>query len=333
VFGDEASKAREIRIIDIAKPDASSEMVPVSDDVSELAAAGRRLVYSRQIEDTNIWRAQLPASGVPPVEGELLISSTRVDQTPKFSPDGRKIAFASSRSGSREIWVSNADGSNPVRMTFFGGPLVGHPSWSHDGQWITFHARPEGTTDIFVIPAAGGPPKQLTANNWEDHCPVYSRDGRSVFFSSRRSGEMQVWKMYTDGSEPVQITNSSGAHMPNESPDASRVFYHMLRDPGEIWSVPVRGGEPVKLVGPLQHFPVGFTATADGIYYGAPPHAGEKRYIRFFSFSTGQNYPVVIANRPFHSGMSVSPDSRYILFDQYDESGSDLMLIEDFRPR
>jgi Tol biopolymer transport system component len=330
VFGDEASKGREIRIINVANPQAAPGTIPLSDDVSEIAL-GRHLVYSRQIEDTNIWRAELPKNGAPPVSGELFISSTLVDQTPKYSPDGKKIAFASSRSGFREIWVSKADGSNPVRMTSFGGPLVGHPSWSHDGQWITFHARPEGTTDVFVIPAAGGPVKRLTTNNWEDHYPTYSRDGRSMFFSSRRSGKMQIWRMSIEGGNAIQIATPGAAHNAAESPDGKTVFYHVQQDPGEIWSVPVQGGQAVKVAGPTQRFPVGFTVTSEGIYYGAPPHAGQERFIRFFSFATRRSSPVVLAKRPFHSGMSVSPDSRYILFDQYDEEASDLMLVENFR--
>src|SRR5262249_19801828 len=103
VFADNASKGREIRIISIATPPTSAKTIPISDEVSEIAL-GRHLIYSRQIEDTNIWRAELPRSGNSPVEAELFISSTWVDQTPKYSPDGKKIAFASSRSGFREIW-------------------------------------------------------------------------------------------------------------------------------------------------------------------------------------------------------------------------------------
>ena len=332
VFGDESSKGREIRMINIANSQASVETIALNDEVSEISF-GSHLVYSRQIEDTNIWRAELPKSGTPPNSAELFISSTWVDQTPKYSPDGKEIAFISSRSGSREVWVSKADGSNAVRITFFGGPVVGHPNWSPDGQWIIFHARPEGPTDIFVVPAAGGPPKRLTTNDWEDHFPSYSRDGRSIFFSSRRSGDIQIWRMAADGGDAVQITISGGVHFPAESPDGKAVFYHMFRDPGEIWRIPVQGGEPVRIAGPTHRYPVGYTVTSQGISYGAPPHAGEERFIRFFSFSTSQNSPVVIAKRPLHCGMSVSPDSRYILFDQYDESGSDLMLVENFRPR
>jgi hypothetical protein len=68
------------------------------------------------------------------------------------------------------------------------------------------------------------------------------------------------------------------------------------------------------------------------MYYPAPPHSGDQRLIRFFSFSSGQSWPVAVAKRPFDLGMSVSPDSKYVVFDQLDETGSDLMLIENFRP-
>jgi Tol biopolymer transport system component/DNA-binding winged helix-turn-helix (wHTH) protein len=332
VFGEDASKGREIRVIDVSNAEARAETIPLNDAVSEFAF-GRHLVYSRQIEDTNIWRAKLPAEGDPPAVAELFISSTWADQTPKYSPDGERIAFASSRSGSREIWVAKADGSNPVRMTFFGEPVVGYMNWSPDRQWIAFHARPEAQTDVFVIPAAGGPPKRLTTTSLEDYNPSYSRDGRWIYFSSRRSGELQIWKMRAEGGAAVQITTSSGGQLPTESPDGKTLFYHVLQDPGEIWSVPVQGGRSVKVIGPTQPYPVGFAVTSEGIYYGALPHSGEQRYIRFFNFRTGQSRPVVLANRQFHVGMSVSPDSKYILFDQYDESGSDLMLVENFRLR
>ena len=329
VFGDDASQGREIRKIDVAEP-LKSAKIAISDAVSEIAL-GRHLIYSRYVEDTNIWRAELPKGRAQPVEAELFITSTRMDQTPQYSPDGSKIAFMSARSGSRELWVCNADNTDPVRFTFFNGPLVGHPSWSPDGQRIIFHARLEGPTDLVVVPAAGGAHKRMTVNGWEDHFPSYSRDGRWIFYSSKQSGDLEIWKMPADGGEPVQITHVGRAQNPARAPNEIDLFYHSHRDPGEIWRIPVHGGSPVKIAGPLQRFPVGFTVTSQGLYYGAPPHAGEQRFIRFFSFSNGQDWPVVLAGRPFHSGISVSPDGRYIIFDQYDESGSDLMLVENLQ--
>jgi hypothetical protein len=136
--------------------------------------------------------------------------------------------------------------------------------------------------------------------------------------------------MPAHGGVAVQITVSGDAEGPIESPDG-RVVYYLKKDRSEIWSVPVEGGEEMRVTGPTQRYPVGFAVVPEGIYYGAPTHSGEKRFIQFFNFATGESRPVVVANRPFHVGMSVSPDSRYILFDRFDEAISDLIILENFR--
>jgi hypothetical protein len=227
--------------------------------------------------------------------------------------------------------MANADGTNPAPMTFFGGPLVGVMNWSPDGQWLVFHARPEGQADLFVIPAAGGSPRPLTRHNADDTLASYSRDGHWIYFSSARSGTIQVWKMPAEGGSAKLLTNRRGSE-PHDSDDGDTVYYR-LQDASEIWSVPADGGEAVKVTGPIQRYPVGFAVTKEGIYYPAPPHDGELRFIMFFSLGTRQSTPVVIARHPFSLGMSVSPDSQHILFDQVEESTSDLMLVENFRAR
>ena len=97
-----------------------------------VSSAGHRMAYERAISDVNIWSVE--TAGASAGQPRKLISSTRTDTTPHFSPDGKKIAFASSRSGSSEIWVSDVDGSNPAQLTAFGAPHNGSPCWSPDGQ-------------------------------------------------------------------------------------------------------------------------------------------------------------------------------------------------------
>ena len=73
-----------------------------------------RLVYVRSFEDVNIWRIETAVPGVqassPPV---VAISSTRWDRNAQFSPDGRRVAFESSRSGEMELWLADPDGPMP----------------------------------------------------------------------------------------------------------------------------------------------------------------------------------------------------------------------------
>ena len=198
----EPAATRELRIMSVSGGSASERQIRLNDEPFELTG-GRHLVYSRHTEDTNIWRARIPSVGDPPAVPEMLISTTRRDEKPRYSPDGQKIAFVSTRSGSQEIWVAKADGSNAVRMTTFGGPLVGYMNWSPDGQWLVFHARPEGQADLFVMPAAGGPAKRLTTDIADDTMPSYSHDGRWIYYDSARSGQMAIWRMPAAGGEPV----------------------------------------------------------------------------------------------------------------------------------
>ena len=319
----------ELRMMSPFGRRTSDKHILLNEDSSEIAV-GRHLVYSRIRRDTNIWRARIARVGEPPQAAELFITSTRNDDKPRYSPGGKKIAFTSARSGSPEIWVSEADSTGPLRMTEFEGPLVGHANWSADGQRLIFHARPNGQADVFEMPAAGGSVKRLTFDQADDTMPSYSHDGAWIYFTSARSGEREVWKMPTAGGPPVRLT-TSGGQRPVESPDGKNVFY-LTPDGKEVRCVPAGGGVSWKIVDLIHVYPAGFAVTAEGIYYAAPPHSGDDRYIQFFSFLTLGSRPVAVAHHPFVIGMDVSPDGNYILFDQIDEFDRDLFLVKDFRP-
>ncbi len=92
----------------------------------------------------NIWRVAISGPDHKAGTPAPLISSSFLDHTPQFSPDGRKIAFASYRSGHAEIWVCDSDGSNSFQLTSFAGPDCTTPQWSPDGQQIAFSANQEG---------------------------------------------------------------------------------------------------------------------------------------------------------------------------------------------
>jgi hypothetical protein len=78
---------------------------------------------------------------------------------------------------------------------------------------------------------------------------------------------------------------------------------------------------------------VAFAITANGIFYSTAPVSRNQHLIRFLNFSTGQSRPVVVTDRQIHVGLSVSPDQRFLVFAQHDQTGSDLMLIENFENR
>lgn len=100
----------------------------------------------------------MDADGRNPVR---LTTNDAVDHRPEWSPDGRRIAFHSTRDGDQEIYVMNADGSDQVRLTTSPGE-DGHPSWSPDGRRLVFHRRVLGHTQLFVMNADGTDVRRMT---------------------------------------------------------------------------------------------------------------------------------------------------------------------------
>jgi Tol biopolymer transport system component len=138
----------------------------------------QRLVYIRSVADSNVWRLNTSAPGVPastaPVQA---VTSTRHEFTPGLSPDGRRLAFWSNRSGEPQIWTAAIDGSQGrqlTSMTFRSG--AAWPRWSPDGRLIAFQGDPQGRPDVLMVPAEGGTPRIVTSNLFSGAFPSFSRD-------------------------------------------------------------------------------------------------------------------------------------------------------------
>jgi Tol biopolymer transport system component len=289
---------------------------------------GRYLAFSSSFRDANIWQIDLAAE---PLRQRILISSTQYDSSAQFSPDGRRIAFRSRRTGNHEIWIGDSDGRNQRQLTHFGGTLAGTPRWSPDGRWIAFDARPDGQADIFVIPANGGPLRRLTFESAEDVVPSWSRDGKWVYFASRRSGSWQVWKTPAEGGAAVQVTRRGG-FAAFESADGKYLFYAKGRTEPGLYRMPVAGGEETLLLERLKAGYWGYWAPArDGIYFADVPRAGESPGIYFYRFHDRRIKLIAKIDKPLvigDSAMALSPDGQTLLYTQVDNSGADIMLAE-----
>jgi Tol biopolymer transport system component len=290
-----------------------------------LSRDGRRLAYTQGDYNESIWRYEVSrATGrsAPPTK---LIASTGVNAVPQFSPDGKKIAFESTRSGSREIWVCDSDGANPRQLTFFGGPTAGTPRWSPDGRQIIFVATPESHNAVYVVSVEGGQPRRLTTDAPNEDSASWSRNGKWIYFDSDRTGASQVWKVPPDGGHAVQVTKMGG-FAPFESPDGKTLYY--TKDPflHGLWRVPVEGGEETPV---FEHPDVYFESwglTGEGIYF----YNGNTKAIEFFSFATQKITQIAKPEKPGGT-LAVSPDGRWILCDHVDQDTSHIMLVENFR--
>ena len=303
-----------------------------------------RLVYARSFVDGTIYRLDFAAPGGaalgPPA---VAISSSRGEEHPRFSPDGRRVVFTSTRSGTWELWISDPEGGNAQQLTSMDATNTGGPNWSPDGRWIVFGSDQPGQFDLYVIAATGGKPRRLTSHPAFEQCARFSRDGKWIYFTSNRTGQFQMWKMPANGGDGVQLT-TNGGWWGAEAPDGAHFYYiDIPMTPKPLWRVPTAGGPPERVLdGVVGWF---FDAAPTGLYYAdrapraeADRPAGESR-LRFYDFATRRSETVArlgdvgFAGKLGEIGFTpgISPDGRTILYSRVDSTVDDLMLVENFR--
>jgi eukaryotic-like serine/threonine-protein kinase len=296
---------------------------------SPAIAKAHRLAYVHDRYDSNIWRIVGPAWKSRRPAPLKLIASSRQDLAASFAPDGNRIAFASDRSGSTEIWKCSGEGTNQIQLTSLDGADVGSPRWSPDGKTIAFDARVEGNGDVFVISAEGGSPHRVTTGPFENNIPTWSRDGKWIYFSSDRTGSWQIWKVPSTGGGAVQVTKDGGFSA-QESIDGRSLYLWL--EGGTIWRMPVEGGPPVRILEGVPNFSW-WAIGAGGIYF--VDASTTPSLIKFFDFATQSRKAITSVDfgvgAPVGPSFELSTDGQWILFTRVDEVNSDIMLVENFR--
>jgi TolB protein len=136
-----------------------------------------------------------------------------------FSPDGRRLAFAmSEEDGSSHLWVADAAGRNPRRITD-GFSINSSPCWSPDGKQLAFVSNRSGSPQIFLIAPDGGPPKRLTFQGNYNQTPDWSARGDLIAFTAR--DERNVFDLFTVEPATGKIARLTQDQGNNEEPTFS----------------------------------------------------------------------------------------------------------------
>jgi eukaryotic-like serine/threonine-protein kinase len=303
------------------------------------ALRAQRLAWVNQLWDLNIYRAATRGGAAP----EKLIASTARDEGAVYGPDGR-IALISDRSGSREIWIANADGSAQQQVTNFQGPQIDHLQWSPDGKQLLFDARPNSYPDIFILECDGsgrrGEPQRVSAASPAE-APSWSSDGTFIYFTSDRSGNMfEIWKLPAAGGSPMRVTHGGG-YLSRESRDGRWLYFarnwdnNISRIAGSKAPNASNHGEHL-LIGPPYKVQVGaWDLSEDEIFFVDRPTEMQPTMIRARHLVTGKVRAIlelsdVLLDRP-DVGLSLSPDARWLVYSKLDRSGSNVMVGEKAR--
>ena len=181
-----------------------------------------------------------------PIEGgaaRRITTGTAYDVQPRFSPDGRWIAFASDRSGIENLWVADPNGQGARQVSREKDATVNSPAWSPDGDYLVGRKRLTdtsslGTVELWMWHARGGGGVRITEKDKQPDAadPTFSRDGRFVYFSARdaryaynRNVDEGIWQLKRYDRVTGQILpltgQFGGAATPMLSPDGRELAY------------------------------------------------------------------------------------------------------------
>jgi len=258
VEGDKAEDAKW----DVQNPPGPSRDIPI--DVTrgtwmsvDVSPDGSTLVFDL-LGDIYV----MPVSGG---EARAIASGVAWDMQPKWSPDGRHIAFTSDRAGGDNIWIMEADGSNPVQISKESFRLLNQPEWTPDGQFIVARkhftsARSLGAGEIWMYHRSGGGGVQMTERRTQQKDtgePAFSPDGRYLYFSDDATpgttfeyskdvnGQIYVIRRLDRETGEVEpyITGPGGSIRPTPSPDGRSIaFIRRVRYQSVLYVMDIESG-------------------------------------------------------------------------------------------
>lgn len=320
----EGGKARELSV----------KQAPAgSFDVRSGRNGGLDIVSADHYQVMSISKMEIPEAGGKPSRPVRMIASEdrglNFECNPAVSPDGLKIAFISTRTGSPEIWVSDAEGSIPRQMTSLGGPEVTQPAWSPDGQFLLSAAAPESGRNLFRIEVNTGTLKWLTAGGKEETEPQWSRDGRWITFASLRTGVQELWRMPAAGGAARRLTRG-GAAVHRESPDGRWLYYVRHEQPG-LWRIRNDGSKAELILGRVtSDLYRAWAVGRKGIYYTYKDPASPKWTVFLYDPESRSERAVAVFERPlprWSGTLTVTPDERWMLLPIIEARRSRLVLF------
>jgi Tol biopolymer transport system component len=254
-----------------------------------------------------------------------LISSTQTQNQPQYSPDGKHIAFTSTRSGPWNLWVSDPDGTNLVQLSKL--DTEGTLGWSPDSKQIVVDSKPKETNEAYIVDVSERVSRKLVTNSIDMSTPSWSRDGKWIYFRAHEAFGHKLYRCPAIGGEKVLVSADPDSIRPMESPDGHEVYFAGREVNALLMEVSLErpNSQPLAKGLPRVSNWTLWAVTNQGIYF-VP--ADSPRSLCYFDFTSKQVREIFKVEKNFDNGLSVSPDGRWLLYSQIDEENSDIMLVD-----
>ncbi|HEX4170436.1 MAG TPA: hypothetical protein VHZ55_33645, partial [Bryobacteraceae bacterium] len=272
------------------------------------------IVFTRQHIQMNINLVALNAKGFPVGKSRLIAPSTRMDQFPRFLPDGKGIVFQSNRNGSSEIWTAKPDGSDALTLTSLRANSE-RPRPSPDGSTIVFESNATGIVKLYTVPISGGKPTRITYGAGADKGAAWSEDGRWIYFSSDREGRAAIYRAAAGGGPVQRVADGAAANLTDPVVSAGYLYFNR-RENGQnlVWRESRVTGRGKLLTNDAYY--ADYWPSIRGLYYSSD--SSGRRTLLLQRPGAFEASVVLSSDKPM-DGPVVSKDGSRLLFFQLEE--------------
>jgi Tol biopolymer transport system component len=291
---------------------------------------GRRLALSEVEGSMNLTQLPLAPGGGGPGGPEGELSSGRViDRYPVYSPEGRRIAFASNRLGPEQLWVMDVAKRVSERIGLPGRDLgVNLPTWTPDGRHLLVtRSFTNGMEAMWIAAADGSEAREFLKRESESTSgQAFSPDGKSLVYSARIGGVIQLSRYDLATGRSEQLTSSPGDKFnPTWSPDGRRIaFSSNATGTMQVWARSLESGEERQLTSGFERMYHPFYSPDSRWLYVQPSHRNIYRM-------PADGGPLEAVTRFPESGLfleepTLSPDGKFLAYSR-SNGGSSLWLL------
>ncbi len=186
-----------------------------------LSPDGRQLAMVIPAANDKVWVYDLERKTL-----SRLTSTPGNDLSPVWSPDGASIAYSNDLSGTSDVFVVSADGSETARVIHASEFDEFATSWSPDGRYLAVDkVSSDGDNDIWIVDVQSGEARAFLETPSEEGAMMFSPNGRAVCYRSDVSGDANVYVRPFPGSAPATRISTSNGRNSRWSRDGSELFY------------------------------------------------------------------------------------------------------------